>query len=646
MSTKRKDVARAYVTYRNQRTLARENTIDKTVDEIVDSSNDYWLHENSNKNPYLSTTQRDYIAGAVSSDASRRRLLPPDIIKAHDEGIIHFHDMDYFLQPIYNCCLINLEDMLQNGTVISGTQIDKPHKFSTACNIATQIIAQVASSQYGGQSISLAHLSPFVQATREKFKNDFPFLNDEQIEEMVKKDITAGVQTLQYQIITLMTTNGQAPFITVYMNLIEVEDGSQREDLAMVIEEVLNQRIQGVKNEKGVYITPAFPKLIYALDEINIHSDSKYYYLTQLSAKCTAKRMVPDYISNKVQKELKENNVYPCMGCRSFLTVDRTKQNYAKAKNYVEGKKYYGRFNQGVVTINLADAALSSKKNFDDFWEILDERLELCHKALQYRHKRLLGTTSNIAPILWQNGAIARLDKDEPIDELLKHGYSTISLGYCALYECTKYMTGYSHTDDRAKDFALSVLQRLNDKCTEWKNAEDIDYSVYGTPLESTTYKFAKCLQKRFGIIEGITDRDYVTNSYHVNVREEIDAFTKLGFESEFQKLSPGGAISYIEVPNMQHNLEAVLDVIKYIYDNIMYAEINTKSDYCQVCGFDGEILINKDGQKDKLYWKCPQCGNTDTNKMNVARRTCGYIGTNFWNQGRTQEIAERVLHL
>ena len=646
MSTRRKDVAKAYILYRKKRDDARTNTIDKTVDEIVGLTNDYWLHENSNKDAQLATTQRDYIAGEVSTDATKRRLLPKDIVEAHEQGIIHFHDMDYFLQNIYNCCLINLEDMLQNGTVISKTFIDKPHKFSTACNIATQIIAQVASSQYGGQSISLAHLSPFVAESRNKFAKQYPTFTKDQIEFMVKEDVAAGVQTLQYQIITLMTTNGQAPFITVYMNLAEVPEGSAREDLAMVIEEVLKQRIKGVKNEKGVYITPAFPKLIYALDDMNITESSKYYYLTQLSAKCTAKRMVPDYISNKIERELKQGNVYTCMGCRSFLTVDRTEKNYAKALNWVQGKKYYGRFNQGVVTINLPDVALSSNGDEQKFWKIFEERLELCHKALQYRHKRLLNTKSNIAPILWQNGAIARLDKDENINELLFHGYSTISLGYCGLYECTKYMKGVSHTDPNGKPFALKVMQKMVDKCNERKAAEDIDYSVYGTPLESTTYRFAKCLQKRFGIIEGITDRNYVTNSYHVPVFQEIDAFTKLAFESEFQKLSPGGAISYIEVPNMQQNINAVLDVIKFIYNNIMYAEINTKSDYCQVCGFDGEIEIVDDEKGNKLIWKCPNCGNTDQNKMNVTRRTCGYIGTNYWNQGRTQEIKERVLHL
>lgn len=646
MATKRKDVAKAYVIFRNNRDMARKNTIDDTIDEIIGKTNDYWLHENSNKDAALSTTQRDYIAGEVSTDASRRRLLPKDVIAAHDNGEIHFHDMDYYLQKIYNCCLINIEDMLQNGTVISKTQIDKPHKFSTACNVTTQIVAQVASSQYGGQSISLAHLAPFVNESRKTFKRKYPKFSNEDIELMVQNDIEAGVQTIQYQILTLMTTNGQTPFITVYMNLAEVEEGQLREDLAMIIQEVLKQRIKGVKNEKGVYITPAFPKLIYALDDINIYPNSKYFYLTQLSAECTAKRMVPDYISNKIERELKNGDIYPCMGCRSFLTPDRMDQNYANAKNYIKGNKYYGRFNQGVVTINLVDVALSSKKDKESFWKILNERLELCHKALRCRHDRLLGTSSNSAPILWQYGAIARLPKDTAIDELLYHGYSTISLGYAGLYECTKYMTGLSHTSEEGKAFALSVMQALDDACDKWKAEEDIDYSVYGTPLESTTYKFAKCLKKKFGkeweeLGEGY---DYITNSYHINVREKIDAFSKLAKEAEFQKLSPGGAISYIEVPNMQHNIDAIISVIQFIYENIMYAEINTKSDYCQVCGYEGEIKLA--GETNNLYWKCPQCGNTDTNKMNVARRTCGYIGTNFWNRGRTQEIHDRVLHL
>ena len=645
MSLKRKDVAKAYILYRKQRDNARQNTIDKTIDEIVNNSNEYWMTENSNKDAQLVTTQRDYVAGAVSTDIARRRILPQDVVEAHDTGLIHVHDLDYILQPIYNCCLINLEDMLQNGTIISKTKIDKPHKFSTACNIATQIIAQVASSQYGGQSISLAHLSPFVESSRQKFKKDYPTAADVMIEQMVKNDISAGVQTLQYQIITLMTTNGQAPFITVYMNLNEVPDGPAREDLALVIEEVLRQRIKGVKNEKGVYITPAFPKLIYALDEINIYPNSKYYYLTKIAAECTAKRMVPDYISNKVERELKGGDIYTCMGCRSFLTPDRTTKNYAHALNYKEGEhKYYGRFNQGVVTINLADVALSSKGDMNKFWTILDSRLELCHKALKCKHNRLVGVSSKVAPILWQNGAIARLNKDDTIDELLYHGYSTISLGYAALYECTMAMLGVSHTTREGKEFALSVMQTLNDACARWKKEEDIDYSVYGTPIESVTYKFAKCLKERFGVIPNITDHDYITNSYHVNVREKIDAFTKLKLESEFQKLSPGGAISYVEVPDMSNNIPAVLDILKFIYDNIMYAEINSKFDYCQCCGYSGEIKIK--GEPGHLYWECPNCGNRDQDKMSVARRTCGYIGTNFWNQGRTEEIKERVLHI
>lgn len=645
MSLKRKDVAKAYILYRKQRDNARQNTIDKTIDEIVNNSNEYWMTENSNKDAQLVTTQRDYVAGAVSTDIARRRILPQDVVEAHDAGLIHVHDLDYILQPIYNCCLINLEDMLQNGTIISKTQIDKPHKFSTACNIATQIIAQVASSQYGGQSISLAHLSPFVESSRQKFKKDYPTAADAMIEQMVKNDISAGVQTLQYQIITLMTTNGQAPFITVYMNLNEVPDGLAREDLALVIEEVLRQRIKGVKNEKGVYITPAFPKLIYALDEINIYPNSKYYYLTKIAAECTAKRMVPDYISNKIERELKGGDTYTCMGCRSFLTPDRTIKNYAHALNYKEGEhKYYGRFNQGVVTINLADVALSSKGDMNKFWAILDSRLELCHKALKCKHNRLVGVSSKVAPILWQNGAIARLNKDDTIDELLYHGYSTLSLGYAALYECTMAMLGVSHTTREGKKFALSVMQTLNDVCARWKKEEDIDYSVYGTPIESVTYKFAKCLKERFGVIPNITDHDYITNSYHVNVREKIDAFTKLKLESEFQKLSPGGAISYVEVPDMSNNIPAVLDILKFIYDNIMYAEINSKFDYCQCCGYSGEIKIK--GEPGHLYWECPNCGNRNQDKMSVARRTCGYIGTNFWNQGRTEEIKERVLHI
>lgn len=653
MSTKRKDVAKAYITYREERTAARENTIDKTVIEIVEGTNDYWAHENSNKNAELATTQRDYIAGAVSTDESERRLLPSEVVEAHKKGLIHFHDMDYFLQPIHNCDLINLEDMLQNGTVISGTYIDKPHKFSTACNIATQIIAQVASSQYGGQSISLAHLAPFVEDTKKSLTKKHPDFSESEINELIQEDIEDGVQTLQYQIITLMTTNGQAPFITVYMNLAEVPEGPERENLAKVIAEVLKQRIKGVKNEKGIYITPAFPKLIYALDDFNAYEGSKYYWLTELAAKCTAKRMVPDYISNKVQRELKQGQTYTCMGCRSFLTPDRTTKNYAKALNYDPNKqKFYGRFNQGVVTINLVDVACSAQKAskeqgrdpYDLFWKILEDRLELCHKALKCRHNRLLGTKSDIAPILWQYGALARLDKEETIDELLYHGYSTISLGYAGLYECTMEMTGHSHTDKEGKPFALKVMQALNDACAEWKKAEDIDYSVYGTPLESTTYKFAKCLQKRFGKIKNVTDHDYITNSYHVCVRESIDAFSKLKFESEFQKLSPGGAISYVEIPDMKQNIPAVIQIIQFIYENIMYAELNSKSDYCQVCGYDGEMQIK--GTPGNLHWECPNCGNTDQHKMNVARRTCGYIGSNFWNRGRTQEIKERVLHV
>ena len=648
MSLKRKDVAKAYILYRNERNNARRNTIEQTVEEIVGNCSEYWSTENSNKDAKLATTQRDYIAGAVSTDICKRRIFSHECIEAHEEGIIHIHDMDYILQPIYNCCLINLEDMLQNGTVISNTKIDKPHKFSTACNIATQIIAQVASSQYGGQSISLAHLSPFVEDTRAKFKSDYPDVSDYVIEEMVKNDIKSGVQTLQYQIITLMTTNGQAPFITIYMNLAEAPEGKQRDDLAIVIQEVLKQRIQGVKNEAGVWITPAFPKLIYALDDMNITPDSKYYYLTRLAAECTAKRMVPDYISNKVQRKLKQGDTYTCMGCRSFLTVDATRNgfdNIANAKNYDSNKpKYYGRFNQGVVTINLPDIALSSKGDFDKFWEIYDERLELCHKALKIKHNRLVGTSTNVAPILWQNGAIARLGKDDTIDKLLYGGYSTISLGYAGLYECVKYMTGKSHTSKEGKEFALSVMQKLNDACNKWKAEENIAYSVYGSPIESTSYKFAKCLKNRFGNVPGITDHDYVTNSYHVNVREHIDAFTKLKFESEFQELSPGGAISYVEVPDMSKNVDAVLEIINFIYDNIMYAEINNKFDYCQCCGYSGEIQIK--GDPGHLYWECPNCGNTDQNKMNVARRTCGYIGTNFWNQGRTEEIRDREMHI
>lgn len=648
MATKRKDVAKRYILYREERTNARENTIDKVVEEIVNRKNDYWLHENSNKNAELCTTMRDYIAGAVSTDKSKRQLLPKDIVEAHNQGIIHFHDMDYFIQPIHNCDLINLEDMLQNGTVISGTMIEKPHRFSTACNIATQIIAQVASSQYGGQSISLAHLSAFVEDTKKTIKKHHPDFSDEIIKELVKEDISNGVQILQYQIVTLMTTNGQAPFITVYMNLGEVEEGIERENLALVIEEVLNQRIKGVKNEKGVYVTVAFPKLIYTLDDYNTYKDSKYYYLTELSAKCTAKRMVPDYISAKVMRKLKGGDVYTCMGCRSFLTPDRFTDsgvgNISKALNYNGKHKYYGRFNQGVVTLNLVDIACSSYKDMNQFWNIMNERLELCHRALRCRHERLLGTPSDVAPILWQYGALARLDKGETIDKLLYDGYSTISLGYAGLAECVYYMLGVSHTSQDGREFGLKIMQSLNDACTKWKKEENIDYSVYGTPLESSTYKFAQCLQKRFGKIENVTDHEYITNSYHISVREPINAFDKLLKESEFQQLSPGGAISYVEVPNMQNNLNAVITLIQFIYENIMYAELNTKSDYCMICGYSGEIEIVE--ENGKLIWKCPNCGNTDQHQMSVARRTCGYIGTNFWNEGRTQEIKERVLHL
>lgn len=653
----RYEIAKAYIRYRYDHNLKRDqNTTDKSVLALVDYDNEEVKQENSNKNPEIIPTQRDYIAGEVSKDLTRRKLLPPDITKAHDAGIIHFHDADYFIQHSHNCDLVNLEDMLQNGTVISGTLIEKPHTFSTACNIATQIIAQVASSQYGGQSISLAHLAPFVDDTRRRFTQRYAklldFMSKEDyvafIEKLVREDIRKGVQTIQYQVVTLMTTNGQAPFITVYLNINEVEPGQTREDLALCIEEVLRQRIEGVKNEVGVWITPAFPKLIYALDDNNVEPGSKYYYLTEIAAKCTAKRMVPDYISNKIMRELK-GDVYTCMGCRSFLTPDHFTDagvgNIAKARNYDGKHKYYGRFNQGVVTINLVDVALSSEGDLDTFWEILGERLDLCYRALMYRHNRLKGTLSDVAPILWQYGALARLGKGEVIDPLLYNGYSTISLGYAGLYECVKYMTGVSHTHENGKPFALEVMRALNAACQSWKDETNIDFSLYGTPLESTTYKFAKCLQKRFGIIPGVTDKNYITNSYHVHVAEEIDAFTKLSFEAEFQALSPGGAISYIEVPNMTDNIPAVLSVISYIYDHIMYAELNTKSDYCQVCGYDGEIEIVKD-DSGKLVWECPRCGNRDQTKMNVARRTCGYIGTNFWNQGRTQEIDERVLHL
>ena len=646
------DVARHYITSRYVQSLKRQtNTTDERILSLIECQNEEVKQENANKNPTVNSVQRDYMAGEISKDLTARLLLDPEIVKAHNEGLIHFHDSDYFAQHMHNCDLVNLEDMLQNGTVISGTYIEKPHSFSTACNIATQIIAQVASNQYGGQSISLTHLAPFVDVSRKKIAAEVeaemegldvtPERKKEIVERRLRNEINRGVQTIQYQVVTLMTTNGQAPFITVFMYLGEARNPQEKADLAIIIEETIRQRYQGVKNEAGVWITPAFPKLIYVLEEDNIRPGTPYYYLTELAAKCTAKRMVPDYISEKKMLELKvdkngEGHCYTCMGCRSFLTP------------YVDpetGKpKYYGRFNQGVVTINLVDVALSSGGNFEKFWKIFDERLALCHKALQARHQRLMGTPSDAAPILWQYGALARLKKGEKIDKLLFGGYSTISLGYAGLYECVKYMTGKSHTDAGAKPFALSVMQHMNDKCTEWKKAENMDYSLYGTPLESTTYKFAKCLQKRFGIVPGITDKNYITNSYHVHVSEPIDAFTKLKFESEFQKLSPGGAISYVEVPNMQDNLEAVISVLQFIYDNIMYAELNTKSDYCQCCGYDGEIKIVEDD--GKLVWECPKCGNRDQNKLNVARRTCGYIGTQFWNQGRTQEIKDRVLHL
>ena len=655
------EVAKRYITYRYNRSLVRKsNTTDDKILSLIECNNEEAKQENSNKNPVVTSPQRDYMAGEVSRDLTNRLLLPEDIVKAHEEGIIHFHDTDYYAQHMHNCDLVNLEDMLQNGTVITGTLIELPHSFATACNIATQIVAQVASNQYGGQSISLTHLAPFVDVSRQKIRKqvlaEVEALGvdptEDKITEIVEKrlreEIRRGVQTIQYQGVTLLTTNGQAPFITVFMYLNEARSEQEKRDLAVIIEEMLEQRYQGVKNAQGVWVTPAFPKLIYVLEEDNIHDDSPYYYLTQLAAKCTARRMVPDYISEKKMLELK-GDVYPCMGCRSFLPPDRFTDagvgNIANAGNYVPGKhKYYGRFNQGVVTINLPDVALSSGGNIEKFWTIFEERLELCHRALRCRHDRLKGTLSDAAPILWQYGACARLKKGEPIDKLLYDGYSTISLGYAGLYECVKYMTGKSHTDPSATPFALSIMQKMNDKCKEWKTAENIDYSLYGTPLESTTYKFAKCLQKRFGVIEGVTDKGYITNSYHVHVTEKIDAFTKLKFEAQFQHLSPGGAISYVEVPNMQQNLEAVLQVMKFIYDNIIYAELNTKSDYCQVCGWDGEIDIVEEG--GKLIWRCPKCGNTDQDKMNVARRTCGYIGTQFWNQGRTQEIKERVLHL
>ena len=652
MDIKAHDVARHYITYRYVQSLKRQtNTTDERILSLIECQNEEVKQENANKNPTVNSVQRDYMAGEISKDLTARLLLDPEIVKAHQEGLIHFHDSDYFAQHMHNCDLVNLEDMLQNGTVISGTYIEKPHSFSTACNIATQIIAQVASNQYGGQSISLTHLAPFVDVSRKKIAAEVELEMEgldvsaerkkEIVERRLRNEINRGVQTIQYQVVTLMTTNGQAPFITVFMYLGEARNPQEKADLAIIIEETIRQRYQGVKNEAGVWITPAFPKLIYVLEEDNIRPGTPYYYLTELAAKCTAKRMVPDYISEKKMLELKvdkngEGHCYTCMGCRSFLTP------------YVDpetGKpKYYGRFNQGVVTINLVDVALSSEGNFEKFWKIFDERLDLCHRALQARHKRLLGTPSDAAPILWQYGALARLKKGEKIDKLLFGGYSTISLGYAGLYECVKYMTGKSHTDAGAKPFALSVMQHMNDKCNQWKKAENMDYSLYGTPLESTTYKFAKCLQKRFGIVPGITDKNYITNSYHVHVSEQIDAFTKLKFESDFQRLSPGGAISYVEVPNMQDNLEAVMSVLQFIYDNIMYAELNTKSDYCQCCGYDGEIKIVEDD--GKLVWECPKCGNRDQNKLNVARRTCGYIGTQFWNQGRTQEIKDRVLHL
>ena len=642
-------MARNYITYRYKRALVRKsNSTDEQILTLLECNNEEVKQENSNKNPTVNSVQRDYMAGEVSKDITKRFLLPHDIVEAHEQGIIHFHDADYFAQHMHNCCLVNLEDMLQNGTVISETMLDTPKSFSTACNVATQCIAQIASSQYGGQSISLAHLAPFVNVSREKLRREVKEemnrmgieCSEERINQIaemrVRKEINQGVQMIQYQVITLMTTNGQAPFVTVFMYIDEVPEGQTRDDLAMVIEEMLNQRIRGVKNEKGVYITPAFPKLIYVLEEDNIHEDSKYWYLTKLAAQCTAKRMVPDYISEKIMKKLKDGNCYTCMGCRSFLTVYHDEN---------DKPKFYGRFNQGVVTLNLVDIACSSGKDMDRFWEIFDERLELCRRALMCRHERLKGTPSDVAPILWQYGALARLKKGEPIDELLYHGYSTISLGYAGLCECTRYMTGKSHTDPEATPFALEIMRHLNDACAKWRKETDIDFSLYGTPLESTTYKFSKCLQKRFGIIPDVTDKNYITNSYHVHVTEEMNAFDKLTFESQFQELSPGGAISYVEVPNMENNLDAVLAVMKHIYENIMYAELNTKSDYCQCCDYHGEIRIVTD-EDGKLVWECPNCGNRDQDKMNVARRTCGYIGTQFWNQGRTQEIKERVLHL
>ena len=664
MSMKKFTLARNYITYRYRRELVRKsNTTDDQILSLIECNNEEVKQENSNKNPTVNSVQRDYMAGEVSKDITKRFLLPADIWDAHEKGLIHFHDADYFAQHMHNCCLVNLEDMLQNGTVISGTMIDTPKSFSTTCNIATQVVAQIASAQYGGQTIALSHLIPFVDVSRKKIYNRMVAnfnkmglaVSDSKLRSLVEaeldEEISRGVQTIQYQLITLMTTNGQAPFVSIFMNIGDCKSEQEKADFVKVSAEIFNQRIKGVKNEKGIYVTPAFPKLLYVLDECNIHEDSPYFWLTQLAAKCTAKRMVPDYISAKQMRELKNGNVYGCMGCRSFLTVDRyseTVGNISKAKNFDEHKDhvYFGRFNQGVVTLNLVDVACSSGRDMDKFWEILDERLELCHRALRCRHERLLGTKSDVAPILWQHGGLARLGKGEVIDPLLFNGYSTISLGYAGLCEMCRYMLGKSHTDPSATPFALKVMQKLNEACNKWKAAENIDYSIYGTPLESTTYKFAKCLQKRFGIIKGVTDKNYITNSYHVHVTEQINAFDKLKFESQFQKLSPGGAISYVEVPDMQTNIPAVVAVIQYIYDNIMYAELNTKSDYCEVCGYDGEIKVVEDEKSHKLVWECPHCGNRDQNKMSVARRTCGYIGTQFWNQGRTQEIKERVLHL
>ena len=664
MSMKKFTLARNYITYRYRRELVRKsNTTDDQILSLIECNNEEVKQENSNKNPTVNSVQRDYMAGEVSKDITKRFLLPADIWDAHEKGLIHFHDADYFAQHMHNCCLVNLEDMLQNGTVISGTMIDTPKSFSTTCNIATQVVAQIASAQYGGQTIALSHLIPFVDVSRKKIYNRMVAnfnkmglaVSDSKLRSLVEaeldEEISRGVQMIQYQLITLMTTNGQAPFVSIFMNIGDCKSEQEKADFVKVSAEIFNQRIKGVKNEKGIYVTPAFPKLLYVLDECNIHEDSPYFWLTQLAAKCTAKRMVPDYISAKQMRELKDGNVYGCMGCRSFLTVDRyseTVGNISKAKNFDEhkGHVYFGRFNQGVVTLNLVDVACSSGRDMDKFWEILDERLELCHRALRCRHERLLGTKSDVAPILWQHGGLARLGKGEVIDPLLFNGYSTISLGYAGLCEMCRYMLGKSHTDPSATPFALKVMQKLNEACNKWKAAENIDYSIYGTPLESTTYKFAKCLQKRFGIIEGVTDKNYITNSYHVHVTEQINAFDKLKFESQFQKLSPGGAISYVEVPDMQTNIPAVVAVIQYIYDNIMYAELNTKSDYCEVCGYDGEIKVVEDEKSHKLVWECPHCGNRDQNKMSVARRTCGYIGTQFWNQGRTQEIKERVLHL